>query len=89
MGAWLWKILISLDQLANTMAGPLLNWLVHPAYLFGFPDETLSSVFGKNVRVGRCRGCRWLCLLLNRLERKHCEKAIEVDEGRWYPTRSH
>ena len=48
---------------------------------FGANDETLSSVFGKNRRLGTCRPCIWMCMLLHKLDRNHCEKTIELDEG--------
>lgn len=78
---WLWNALISLDQLANVLLAPLLNLLLRPRYRFGFPDETLSSVLGKNSRAGSCRFCRWVCRLLNRVDPAHCDKNIESDEG--------
>ncbi len=77
-----WNLLIALDQLANVFFGPLLNLLLRPkAAQFGDPDETLSSVFGKNVRAGECRGCRLVCRLLNRIDPGHCQASIEEDEG--------
>jgi len=61
------NILISLDQLANTIAG-------------GDPDETISSRCGKR-EIGICR---YLCLMLQKLDKEHCKKNIEKDEGRDY-----
>jgi hypothetical protein len=50
--------------------------------IFGFPDETLSSVFGKNKRSKTLTkfGSVW-AWLLNKIERNHVEKSIEEDEG--------
>ena len=55
---------------------------------FGFPDETLSSVFGKNKRRELYFkspfltkfGWGW-ARFLNRVEVEHVEKSIEDDEG--------
>lgn len=82
MRAWLWSILIWADQGLNTLFGPLLNRIARPLHLFGDPDETLSSVMGKNVRDGSCRGCYWICRLLHVLDPDHCLKSIEGDEGK-------
>ncbi len=67
LGAYLWNLLIAVDQLLNTLA-------------FGDPDETLSSRMGK--RVHRCKLCRAACRLLHRFDPNHCEKAVEHDEGK-------
>jgi len=76
------KILYSIDQTINVVAAPLLNALTSEnAYKFGNPDETLSSVMGKNVEKGACRGCRFICkYILHPLDRDHCKDAIEEDE---------
>lgn len=82
VGAWMWQVLVALDQFCNALFAPLLNLGLRPgAARFGFPDESLSSVMGKNVRAGHCRGCRWICRLLHRADPHHCEKSIEADEG--------
>lgn len=77
---WAWRVLLALDQLINTVLGPVLN-RVFGTYRFGWPDESMSSVFGKEVREGN-RRARWVCRLLNWFDRGHCEKSIEEDEGR-------
>lgn len=81
MKRYLWNLLVALDQGVNAAAGPVLNVVLRPVAPFGVPDETLSSVFGKNVQAGACRGCRWICRILNRLDPDHCNKSIEPDEG--------
>lgn len=82
MKRWLWNVLIAVDQGANVVAGPLLNLILRPqAARFGDPDETLSSVFGKNMKSGQCRGCLLICRLLNWIDPAHCETSIEKDEG--------
>lgn len=79
---YLVRTLVSMDQLANVIFSPLLNWLTSDgAYKFGHPDETLSSVMGKNIEKGHCRGCRWICRwILHPIDRNHCVDSIEEDE---------
>lgn len=80
--AWFWRVLLSVDQFANVLLSPLLNLLLHPDNpdKFGYEDETLSSVFGKNR--ARCPACYWVCRALHRLDPGHCDKSIEqIDEG--------
>ncbi len=76
---WFWCVLVALDQFANALLGPGLNQ-VFASRRFGDPDETLSSVFGKEVAAGN-RRARWVCRMLNWFDRGHCEKSIEKDEG--------
>lgn len=74
MGKWLtnlwrylWNLFIAVDQLVNTILG-------------GYPDETISSRMGKRARKGdRLAIC--FCKTLDVLEKDHCEKSIERDEG--------
>jgi len=63
---YLWNLLISVDQLINTLFG-------------GDPDETVSSRLGKQTE--HCRLCRWFCKLLSKLDPDHCQKSIEPDRG--------
>ncbi len=82
MKQWAWNCLIGIDQLANAVFGPLLNAVRRSqSATFGDPDETLSSVFGKSVQSGECRGCRLICRMLNWIDPGHCETSIEKDEG--------
>lgn len=67
MKRYAWNLLIALDQFANTVMG-------------GYPDETISSRAAKAARGGRRWGCL-LCRMLDRIDRGHCEKNIEPDEG--------
>ena len=62
----LWNILISIDQLANTILG-------------GDPDETISSRAGK--RQHEQVWAKHLCKFLNWLDTDHCKLSIEKDEG--------
>lgn len=69
MGKYLWNLTISLDQFLNTLLG-------------GNPDETMSSRMGKKlVKHEKCPVCRFLCKILNKIQKDHCVKAIEKDRG--------
>jgi len=59
---------ISLSQLLNVILG-------------GDEDERLSSRAGKDARRGRKIACIF-CRILHWIDRDHCEKAIERDEGK-------
>lgn len=63
---YIWNVLKAVDQLAN-------------AILLGDPDETISSRMGK--ALPRCKLCRFICKLIHPIDKKHCRKAIESDEG--------
>lgn len=68
MKKYLYNILIGIDQLVNTI-------------LCGDPDETISSRMGKHVAKNDSFWCNLICKLLNLIEKDHCKKAIEKDEG--------
>jgi len=59
---------ISLSQLLNVVLG-------------GDEDERLSSRAGKDARRGRKIACIF-CRILHWIDRDHCEKAIQRDEGK-------
>ncbi|KKN84445.1 hypothetical protein LCGC14_0289070 [marine sediment metagenome] len=64
------KILISIDQLFNTILG-------------GWPDETISSRLGKKAREGN-PWAKYACWLIGKVffhNTRHCSEAIEEDEG--------
>ena len=63
---YVWNILISIDQLVNTIFG-------------GDPDETISSRAGK--RQYEQSWAKHLCKFLNWLDTDHCKLSIEKDEG--------
>lgn len=66
---YLYNILISIDQLVNAILG-------------GDPNETISSRMGKHLAKKDCPFCNLLCSLLNLINKDHCVKAIEPDEGK-------
>jgi len=68
VGEYIWNVLISIDQFINTLLG-------------GYPDETISSRMGKRVVKGDSRLCKFICILLNKLDKNHCVNSIEKDEG--------
>lgn len=65
---YLLNILVSLDQFANVLLG-------------GYPDETISSRAAKGALAGDTKWCL-LCRLLDVFDRGHCERYIELDEGK-------
>lgn len=56
---------IAIDQLLNTL-------------FCGFPDETISSRWGRAKGIGKIAALG--CKLLDHLEHDHCEIAIEFDK---------
>lgn len=68
MKQYIWNLLISIDQVCNTIFG-------------GFPDETMSSRMGKHLSKHDCPFCNMMCKFLNLFQKDHCVKAIEQDEG--------
>ncbi len=90
---YVFRILIWLDQGMNTLAGPLLNFALYlEAKIrgtnrtliakFGFADETLSSVFGKNKKLSLW--CGWIAWGLDKIDRGHTDLALERDEGLFF-----
>jgi len=65
--AYIKNVLIGIDQLVNAMTG-------------GDPDETISSRMGK--QKGDCKFCFYACKLLSLIDKRHCIKSIEIDEGK-------
>ena len=73
MKKYFWNVLVSIDQLINTIFG-------------GDPDETLSSRMGKWVRTGKKKGVRKIVYKISNwvvelFEKDHFKKSIEEDEG--------
>lgn len=78
---WFHGMAYSIDQFGNVMLGPLMNMtLIEPEseYKFGNPDETISSVLGKNKIMNTLT---WLGLaisnVLHQFDYNHVEDAIE------------
>jgi len=68
---WAKNVFTGLDQHTN-------------AFFFqGDPDETISSRCGKRLQAKKkCKFCYWLCRILDWGDEGHCEKAIDLGEGR-------
>ena len=67
-GKWIFNLLVSLDQLGNSLLG-------------GDPDETVSSRSAKAQVRGALWG-RAMCRTLDVFDKGHCARSIEADEGR-------
>ncbi len=81
MKAYFWNLLISIDQFIAVLFSPILNRLISGKHKFGDPDETISSVLGKNVKDNSCFVCKGICKILNIFQKGHCLDSIEDDEG--------
>ena len=80
---YFFRIAISIDQLGNVVCGQLFNAILikKDQDKFGNPDETISSVLGKNKQVNNLTiAGKLLSFLLNTIQNSHVEKAIEKDE---------
>jgi len=82
------NVFIAWDQLLNVLAAPFLNVIFkNPTYKFGYPDETISSVIGKNLRFyGKCADKSLVIVdrVLSKIDptsKAHSIDAIEDDEG--------
>lgn len=77
----------SKDQHSNVAMQKLFNTIMlkenkpNTFYKFGNPDETISSVFGKNQRLGTLnRFGRFWNRFLSKIEKDHSLLSIEEDE---------
>lgn len=84
LDAYFWNCAITIDQTGNVFAEYPLNFFLikkDSPDRFGNPDETISSVLGKNKEsvnfklFGYC-----LDRILNRIDSNHSIKSIEADE---------
>lgn len=83
---WISRLGLSVDQTYNVFWSPWYNWVLDPKkHLFGHPDETVSSVIGKNLKEDDREHWRYieylLVLALEAGEGDHSIPAIEDDEG--------
>jgi len=81
---YFWNLAISIDQTGNVVMSELFNRLLIHKYSsnkFGNPDETISSVIGKNKRA---KTLKWLGrrigFILDKIDPGHTKTAIEDDE---------
>ena len=78
---YLLKIAIGIDQLGNVVCSRLFNNLLitSKGYKFGFEDETISSVIGKNQLSKTLTPLgKGLDKTLNWAQRNHAVKSIEI-----------
>ena len=77
---YLYRIAIGIDQLANATCGKLMNrtLIKKEGYQFGFYEETISSVIGKNQLTDTLTGAgKLLNALLSKIEKDHALLSIE------------
>lgn len=81
---YFFDIAVCIDQAGNVVCRKLLDLVMikKGGHAFGSPDETISSVIGKNHETNTLTWCGWaLYKLLNKIEKDHSENAIEEDEN--------
>ena len=84
LGRWHFDLAVSKDQHGNVLGQYFFNHflITLDGYKFGLPDETISSVIGKNKRKGTLTGAgRFMDGLLDFFDKNHSINAIEDDEG--------
>ena len=80
--SYIYNVLVAIDQSGNVVCSTAFNliWLKkkQSRHLFGNPDETISSVLGKNKLDGTLTGFgRLIARLLNFIQKNHVENSIE------------
>lgn len=83
-GKYYLDMAISNDQNGNVVGQYVFNLVLitkDSNALFGNPDETISSVLGKNKKANTLTwlGCK-IADILDRIEKNHVEKAIDLTE---------
>ncbi|PCJ33022.1 MAG: hypothetical protein COA90_00930 [Gammaproteobacteria bacterium] len=82
---WFFNVALTIDQAINVIAAELFNDVLlktRQYALFGYPDETPSSVLGKNELKNNLSFLgRLLKTLLNKIDPNHTASSIEHDEG--------
>ena len=81
---YLFNCALATDQHANVFLAKLFNdVMIKPnGHKFGNPDETISSVLGKNKLMGKLSYFgKCLDLILHLLDNNHSIKSIENDEN--------
>ena len=73
----------SLDQTGNMVCERLFNYVLikHRIHRFGNPDETISSVLGKNKQIDNLtRVGKSLDKILDKIDSNHSLKSIDLTE---------
>ena len=81
---YLFNCALATDQHANVFLAKLFNdvMIKTGSHKFGNPDETISSVLGKNKLIGKLSYFgKCLDLILHLLDNNHSIKSIEHDEN--------
>ena len=81
---YLFNCALATDQHANVFLAKLFNdvMIKQGGHKFGNPDETISSVLGKNKLMGKLSLCgKCLDYILHLLDENHSIKSIEHDEN--------
>lgn len=81
---YLFNCALATDQHANVFLAKLFNdvMIKQGGHKFGNPDETISSVLGKNKLIGKLSLFgKCLDYLLHLLDNNHSIKSIEEDEN--------
>jgi len=82
LSVWFWRTARAIDIFANVNGAEFFNaiFIIEGGYKFGNPQETISSVIGKNQRdktlslAGNI--LRWM---LDRISQDHCLNSINLD----------
>lgn len=80
MDSYFFDSALDKDKFANREFRTLWNIILikKSGYKFGNPNETISSVLGKNQRDNTLTGTgRFLCGILDWIDPNHCEKSIK------------
>lgn len=80
---WCGNVWVWLDQGFQTVYAPILNVLLQPSgtAMFGNPDETASSVVGKNLNTNNSFVYIDSVLsFFDKNSRQHAKDSIEIDE---------
>ena len=76
---YFFNIAISIDQLGNVVCQGLFNDLLitKDGFKFGNPDETISSVLGRNYKTNTLKPIgKFIRWVLDKIEPNHCIKSI-------------
>ena len=78
VGEYLWRILISIDQLGNVVCDKLFDLTLVKRHYFGDEDETISSAIGRaKLNNDLTFTGKLLDSFLNLLDKNHSIKSIE------------
>lgn len=85
--AWNYDLAIALDQYGNVLCKYLFNnaLIKINGYRFGNPDETISSVLGKNKKQNTLTNAgKILDKILDLVDKNHSIKSIDESESEHY-----